>query len=358
MKKHAELEGRTAVVLANTGTPGKPTPQAVRKYLSQFLMDRRIRPMGLVPWSLILHLCILPKRGKASAQKYRSIWTPEGSPLVATQEKLARGLEAHFAAQGTPVTVRSAMSYGQPSLEAAIKQLKKAGAARIVVLPLYPQAAFSTTGSVTDKAERAFRKSHFKGETVVVSDYHNHPVYLKAMAAAIRNAGYNPASDDRLLFSFHSVPLNDLEAGDNYELQVGASSLGIANELGLDRRQWTIGYQCQFDKGRQWLKPFSRDTLKAWAENAGDARVFIACPNFAIDCLETIYDIQQQFVPEYTARKRDWELYGEAHDHDGEQPAYAPAATGEIVYVPCLNATKAHVKVLASVLEPHLGLGR
>lgn len=126
--------------------------------------------------------------------------------MVATQEKLARGLEAHFAAQGTPVTVRSAMSYGQPSLEAAIKQLKKAGAARIVVLPLYPQAAFSTTGSVTDKAERAFRKSHFKGETVVVSDYHNHPVYLKAMAAAIRNAGYNPASDDRLLFSFHSVP--------------------------------------------------------------------------------------------------------------------------------------------------------
>ena len=208
------------MVLANTGTPGKPTPRAVRKYLSQFLMDRRIRPMGLVPWSLILHLCILPKRGKASAQKYRSIWTPEGSPLVATQEKLARGLEAHFAAQGTPVTVRSAMSYGQPSLEAAIKQLKKAGAARIVVLPLYPQAAFSTTGSVTDKAERAFRKSHFKGETVVVSDYHNHPVYLKAMAAAIRNAGYNPASDDRLLFSFHSVPLNDREAGDNYELGV------------------------------------------------------------------------------------------------------------------------------------------
>lgn len=354
MKKHADLEGYTAVVLANTGTPSEPTPHAIRKYLSQFLMDKRIRPMGLIPWAFILHAFILPKRGKASAEKYRSIWTAEGSPLVATQEKLAKGLESFYQAQHAPVVVRSAMSYGQPSLESTIKKLKKAGVQRLIVLPLYPQAAFSTTGSVTDKATRTVRSCHFKGDVTIINDYHSNPVYLKAIAAAVRNAGYDPQSDDRLLFSYHSVPLNDLEAGDDYELQVGATSLGIANELGLDRRQWTIGYQCQFDKGRQWLTPFSRDTLRAWAENAGDARVFIVCPNFAIDCLETIYDIQQQFIPAYLQDKRDWELYGEIRDRGEEQPSYTPVATDEITYVPCLNATKAHVKVLSKVLEPYL----
>ena len=180
-------------------------------------------------------------------------------------------------------------------------------------------------------------------------------MYQKAIAAAIRNAGFDPDSDDQLLFSFHSVPLNDLEAGDNYELQVGSSSLGIANQLGLDRRRWTIGYQCQFDKGRQWLTPFSRDILAGRAENNQGERIFIVCPNFAIDCLETIYDVQQHFIPEYLAAKRDFDLYGQRRDNDGAQSCIGAIGESEdIVYVPCLNATKAHVKVLAKVLEPYL----
>ena len=355
MKKHDELAGYTAVVLVNTGTPEAPTPHAVRKYLSQFLMDPRIRPMGIVPWWCILHMGILPKRGKASAQKYAGIWTEEGSPLVATQAKLAKGLQDAFAAQGLPIVVRSAMNYGQPSVGKVVKGLKKQGVERIVALPLYPQAAFSTTGSAKDHLANAVRKSHFKGDVTVVESYCDSPMYQKAIAAAIRNAGFDPDSDDQLLFSFHSVPLNDLEAGDNYELQAGSSSLGIANQLGLDRRRWTIGYQCQFDKGRQWLTPFSRDILAGRAENNQGERIFIVCPNFAIDCLETIYDVQQHFIPEYLAAKRDFDLYGQRRDNDGAQSCIGAIGESEdIVYVPCLNATKAHVKVLAKVLEPYL----
>lgn len=355
MKKHDELAGRTAVLLVNTGTPEAPTPRAVRKYLAQFLMDPRIRPMGMVPWFCILHFGILPKRGKASAQKYAGIWTDEGSPLVATQAKLVRGLEDAFSAQGLDVVVRSAMNYGQPSVGKVVKELKKQGVERIVALPLYPQAAFSTTGSAKDHLANAVRKSHFKGNVTIVESYCDNPTYQKAIAAAIRNAGFDPDSDDQLLFSFHSVPLNDLEAGDNYELQVGSSSLGIANQLGLDRRRWTIGYQCQFDKGRQWLTPFSRDILAARAENNGGERIFIVCPNFAIDCLETIYDVKQHFIPEYLDAKRDFELYGQRREKNSASPRCDSLRTpGEINYVPCLNATKAHVKVLAKVLEPYL----
>ncbi|MCI8367505.1 MAG: ferrochelatase [Eggerthellaceae bacterium] len=355
MTKHGELEGYTAVLLVNTGTPAEPTPRAVRKYLAQFLFDKRIAPINRIPWWFILHLCILPVRGKKSAEKYRQIWTPEGSPLVVTQGKLAAGLEKHYQAQGAPVVVRSAMNYGEPSVSSQVKALKKAGVERIVVLPLYPQAAYSTTGAVKDAVAKAVRKRHFKGDVTVIENYHNDPVYLKALAAAIKNAGYDPDSDDRLLFTYHSVPLKDLEAGDDYELQTGASSLGIAGELGLDRKQWTIGYQCRFDKERQWLSPFTTNILKAWAENSGDARVFIVCPNFAIDCLETLYDINGHFVPKYLGDKESFRLYGTAADGSSPQRRYDSATQEEITYVPCLNATRAHVKVLTHVLEPYLG---
>ncbi|MCI8468817.1 MAG: ferrochelatase [Eggerthellaceae bacterium] len=333
-RKGAAVPGRIGVLLVNTGTPDEPTPRAVRRYLSKFLMDKRIRPMNPVGWWLILHLCILPKRGVASAEKYRAIWTDEGSPLAVAQAKLARGLDARFADEGRDVVVRQAMSYGRPTEAEAVRELREAGCSRLVVLPLYPQSAFSTTGAVTDGVSRALRRVRWDVPCQVIEDYHDDPVYARALAAAARNAGFDPSpeSDDRLLFSFHSIPLADIEAGDTYELQAGASSLAIAGELGIDRRRWTIGYQCRFDKGRTWLSPFTKGTLATWAETSPDPRVFLMCPNFAIDCLETLYDV-------------DYEI----------APAYRAAGGRSITFVPCLNSSKAHLKVLAHVLEPYLG---
>lgn len=360
----------------NTGTPEAPTPQAVKKYLGKFLIDPRIAPMPRPLWWLLLHAHILPKRSVRSAEKYRMIWTNEGSPLNCAHERLASGLEAYYADAGLDVVVRFAMSYSNPSIADALKELASLGCEELIVLPTYPQSAFSTTGAVSDGVRRAVRKTRWKGPVTIVDNYHDDPIYVRAIAASIKHAGFSVDSDDRLMFSFHSIPLCDIEGGDTYELQTGATSLAIANELGLDRRRWTVSYQCRFDKGRTWLSPFTRSTLASWAESGTDSRVFLVCPNFAVDCLETLYDIEFEIKPEYLERKRAFESGGGAAVGEDVQDGHAahaagrfagsqrgievssaPAACGdadEFVYVPCLNKSRAHLRVLAHVLEPYV----
>lgn len=325
------------ILLANTGTPEAPTPRAVKKYLSRFLMDPRIAPMNRVIWWFILHFAILPKRSKASAAKYAKIWTAQGSPFAINHERIAAGLQEYYRRMGESAEVAYGMSYSQPSIQAAFKDLEARGCRRIVVLPLYPQSAYCTTGSIEDSVAKAVKKLRFKGRVDVVSNYSNDPIYIRAIASSILNAGFDVEGNDRLLFSYHSIPLNDIDAGDTYELQTGSSSLHIASELGLDRKRWTIAYQCRFDKGRDWLQPFSKDVLKRWAR-AGEGRVFVVCPNFAVDCLETLYDVEHELRGVFASQRRDC---GEDYHRD------------DFVYVPCLNKSKAHLRVLTHVLEPY-----
>lgn len=337
-RKQAAAPRKVGVIIANTGTPEAPTRKAVKKYLSQFLMDPRICPMPRPVWWTLLHTTILRKRSRASAEKYQKIWTEEGSPLVAITASLERGLNDYYAEQGLPVVVRAGMSYGKPSLKRAVKELKEEGCTELVVLPMYPQSAFSTTGSVGDGVAKAVRRARFKGDVRLVDGYGEDATYVRAVAASIRNAGFSEESGDRLLFSFHSIPLKDIEAGDTYELQTGASSLQIASELGIDRKRWTIGYQCRFDKGREWLSPYTTEVLARWAE-AREGRVFFVCPGFAVDCLETIYDIGAELKPFYEEKARE---------------AGNPIGDGDFVYVPCLDRSKAHAKVLFDVTIPYV----
>lgn len=328
---------RCGILLVNTGTPSAPRPRAVRRYLGRFLMDKRIAPMNRVAWWFILHLLILPKRGRASAKKYESIWTEEGSPLAVAHAKLVRGLSAELEARGIDASVRCSMSYGHPSAREALRALREEGCTRLVVMPLYPQAAYSTTEAAVDGVMRALKRLRWDVPCDIVRNYCDERLYARAVAASIRHAGFEADSTDRLLFSFHSIPLADIEAGDSYELKTGASSLKIANELGLERNRWTIGYQCRFDKGREWLSPYTPDALARWAE-AGTGRVFLVCPNFAVDCLETLYDVDRELKPHYLQKMRE----------AGREPF-----DGCFVYVPCLGASKAHAKVLAGVLAPY-----
>ena len=333
---------RCGVIIANTGTPKEPTPAAVRAYLKRFLMDKRIAPMNRLAWWFILQVGILPKRGRVSAEKYRSIWTDEGSPFTIAHEKLAAGLQDLFAQEGSDTIVRCAMSYGAPLMRTVVRELKEAGCTRLVVLPLYPQSALSTTGSVSDSVEWALKKERWEVACDFIDNYHDNPTYARAIAASIRHAGFDPDSGDKLLFSYHSIPLTDIEAGDTYELQAGASSLLVAGELGLERTRWTIGYQCRFDKGRDWLSPYTTEVLSRWAE-ADVGRVFFVCPGFSVDCLETLYDIDHELKPFYYDR-----IEGAGRMPTGD----------EFVYVPCLDRSKAHVKVLADVLQPYREGGR
>lgn len=337
MNKFAASD-RVGIILANTGSPSEPTPKAVKKYLQKFLTDKRIAPMALWKWNIILNLFILPKRSKISAKKYQQIWMKEGSPLRVIHQRLAQRLEDHYHLRGYDVCVELFLNYGEKSMEDCMKNLIKADCDRIVVLPLYPQSAYSTYGCILDRVEEAKASLSPKIPVYLIEGYSDDNTYLQSMAGAIEAAGFEVDSDDRIIFSFHSIPLNDIENGDTYELQVGSSSLMIASELGIERRRWTIGYQCRFDKGRQWLSPYTSNILTRWGE-APQGRVFFVCPNFAVDCLETLYDIEHEIKPIYldAARKAGYDI-----------------SDDDFVYVPCLNAGKAHVRTLTSVLRPYV----
>ena len=170
-KKKAAAPRKVGVIIANTGTPEAPTRKAVKKYLSQFLMDPRICPMPRPVWWTLLHTHILGKRSRASAEKYEKIWTEEGSPLIAITTSLESGLNEYYADRGLPVMVRAGMSYGKPQIKRVVKELKEAGCTELVVLPMYPQSAFSTTGSVSDGVEKAVRRARFKGDVCLIDGY-------------------------------------------------------------------------------------------------------------------------------------------------------------------------------------------
>lgn len=386
-KKQTAAPRKVGVIIANTGTPEAPTRKAVKKYLSQFLMDPRICPMPRPVWWTLLHTHILGKRSRASAEKYEKIWTEEGSPLIAITTSLERGLNEYYADRGLPVMVRAGMSYGKPQIKRVVKELKEAGCTELVVLPMYPQSAFSTTGSVSDGVEKAVRRARFKGDVCLIDGYGEDATYVRAVAASIRNAGFSEEAGDRLLFSFHSIPLKDIEAGDTYELQTGATSLAVAGELGLDRRSWTISYQSRFDKGRTWLSPFTRPTLERLAQAAEPgSRLFMVCPNFSVDCLETLYDVPYELEPLYRAVLEGLEVNAAeepgALENTGKAASHCDDAHADLaatrrrrravedfhrgahrqrfdeeafVYVPCLNRSKAHLKVLTAVLAPYVG---
>ena len=330
--------GKQGVLLVNTGTPSSAPPRAVRSFLSRFLIHRRIAPMNRFVWWWILHLSILPKRAGASARKYAQIWTDQGSPSSVAHEALKRGVAQELSARGVDAVVKEAMSFSEPRVGEALRAMRKEGCSRIVVLPLYPQSAFSTTEVVRDEVKAAVRFTRLRDRIEFVDDYHANATYVRAIAASIRHAGFDPASDDRLLFSYHSIPLADIEAGDTYELQTSATSLRVAEELGLPRARWTIAYQCRFDRNRDWLSPSTSDTLDRWAD-VGGGRVFVVCPNFAVDCLETLYDIRHVLEPMYLKRRH---------------AAGKPVDTESFVYVPCLGRSRAHVRVLCDIVEPRL----
>lgn len=312
--------GPRGLVIANLGTPSAPTAEGVRTYLREFLTDKRVVQIPHLVWKPLLDWVILPRRSPVVAEKYAEIWMgEEGSPLLAYTLRLARALQASMPTW----RVLPAMRYGSPALGEAIAQLHREGIRDITLLPLYPQYSTTTTASMEDVAA-LMRERLTDTRIEVIRDYHVDPRWADAVARSIRMYWDAHGRGDRLMLSFHGIPERLVRAGDPYAAQCEASTLAIAEALGVPRDEILLTYQSRFGRER-WLQPYTLQTVEQLGRESL-RRLDVACPGFAVDCLETLEEIAMQ-----------------------NADAFRDAGGSEFHYIPCLNDDPSHVSALAAI---------
>lgn len=315
----------TGVLLVNLGTPDEPTAPAVKRYLSQFLQDRRVVDTNPLLWFFLLNGVILPRRAPRVAKLYQEVWTPEGSPLLAYSRRQRQELAERL----PDVPVELAMTYGSPSVNEALTKLQSKGVKRLIVLPLYPQYSCSTTAAAWDALSSAFSSRRDLPQVVFIRDYAEHPLYVAALAGAIRASFAQHGEPDLLLFSYHGIPQRYADEGDDYPLRCEATTKAVVNALGLAENQYKMTYQSRFGK-EVWLRPYTDETMSQ-LPSQGVKRVQVICPGFSADCLETIEEIDKQ----------NREFFMEA---GGESFSYIPA----------LNDSPAHIDMMQALVEVYL----
>ncbi len=320
---------RTAVLLCNLGTPDAPTASALRRYLAEFLADRRVVEIPRLLWMLILHGIILRVRPAKSARKYASVWMPEGSPLRVWTDKQAKLLQGYLGERGHRVTVCYAMRYGQPAIAEVLDELKQGGAQQVLVLPLYPQYSSPTTASVCDAVYRWGQKARRLPEFRFVNHYHDDAGYIAALAKRIQDHWQTHGRADKLVLSFHGVPERTLLLGDPYHCECLKTARLLGEKMGLSQDQLVVTFQSRFGKAK-WLQPYTEPTLIALAQQ-GVKRVDVACPGFSSDCLETLEEIAME------ARE-----------------AFLHAGGTQFHYIPCLNDQHEWMAALSNIAIRHL----
>ncbi len=315
------------VLLVNLGTPQAPTSKAVRPYLREFLSDPRVIEFPRWLWLPLLEAIILRVRPRRSARLYGEIWTGAGSPLLAISQAIADKLGEALQGHGeTPLKVALAMRYGQPSIAAGLEELRQANVQRILILPLYPQYSATTVGTIFDEVFDTLKQWRWVPEIRTINHYFENPLYAQAIAASIRRHWSENGRGDRLLLSYHGIPLSYSEKGDPYRQQCAQSTQLIAHALGLDEKEIFFTFQSRFGP-QEWLQPYTDKTLIAWAQE-GIGRVDTICPGFATDCLETLQEMGME--------NRD---------------LYLEAGGQEYAYIPALNDSPEHIQLLADLVR-------
>lgn len=321
---------RIGVLITNLGTPDAPTTPALRRYLREFLSDPRVVEVPRLLWWLILNGVILRIRPKRSAAAYKTVWTERGSPLLFHTQDQQAALQAKLAERyGEDVVVAYAMRYGNPSLASGLQQLFDAGARKLVVLPLYPQYSAATSGSTFDALSADFMKRRWLPDVRFVSHYHDHPAYISAMATRIKQFWETHGQPQKLVMSYHGVPLKYLHNGDPYHCECHKTSRLIAEQLGLEKHEYITTFQSRFGR-EQWLQPYTDATLKA-LPGQGIKSIHVVCPGFSADCLETIEEIGEE--------NRDY---------------FLEAGGSDYAYIPALNAEAMHIDALAQIVDENL----
>ncbi len=311
------------VLLVNLGTPAAPSYGAIRRFLGSFLRDRRVIEACPAYWYPLLYGPVLTLRPFKVRHAYASIWTAEGSPLLAHSKRLADRLQSAVGDPGR-IRVELAMTYGEPSLGAAIERLQAARIRKLIVIPLNPQYSAATTGAVFDRVTRELRHWRRVPSLSFVAEYHSEPAYIQALAASVRES-WAAHGRSHLVLSNHGIPVKYVEAGDPYREHVAATSRALVAALGLTADEYSETFQSRFGP-TAWLMPSTDERLVELARS-GVTSVTVITPSFAVDCLETLDEIAV-----------------------GSRRAFLAAGGRDFHLVPALNDSPAHVAALTAVL--------
>ncbi|HEX7387702.1 MAG TPA: ferrochelatase [Castellaniella sp.] len=322
--------GPVGVLLVNLGTPDAPTPAAVRRYLGEFLSDPRVVELPRWLWQIILRGLVLTRRPSVIAPKYQSIWMERGSPLLVHGEDLRDAVAASLGARGLPVRVALAMRYGQPAIADELRSLRAAGCGRILVVPLYPQYASSTTGTVVDAVNAWMAQLRHQPTLRFLDRFHQAPAYQDALCRAVRAHWQKVGKPDRLLLSFHGLPQQAVRAGDPYFRDCMQTAQALRERLGEDGGLLHVAFQSRFGAA-PWLQPYTQPTLEAWAKQ-GVGTVDLMCPGFVADCLETLEEIDM-----------------------GCREAFLASGGQNFRYIACLNADPQWSADFSALLAENLG---
>ncbi len=297
----------TGVLLINLGTPDSPQVPKVRSYLSQFLNDPRVIDIPFLLRLILVNLIIVPFRSNNSSKIYKKIWTPKGSPLLLNSIKMAEALQKEL---GDKYEVELAMRYKNPSLELVLKKMKLKNYKKIVILPLFPHYASSSTGSALERAMKIISKWWVIPELKIVSSYHDHKGFIKAI---VEKANEHKISDyHHIIFSYHGLPdrhvdkvYQDSPCSDKncealfneenkycYKAQCYDTTRLVAQELGIKEADYTVSFQSRLDK--KWLSPFSDKVIEQLAKE-GKKKLLVFSPAFTADCLETLFEIGEEY---------------------------------------------------------------
>ena len=321
--EYIDSNKKIGVLISNLGTPDSPSRKDLKKYLNQFLMDKRVIDLPRLLWIPILKIIILNIRPRKSAKLYRSIWTDKGSPLMVFSKNILKKLSDSI---DDRITVVLGMRYGSPSIKEAMDIFKKEKISKILVFPLYPQAGSPTTSSTFDAVTDYLRNISWMPDLRFVSGYHDHNAYISALVRSVKNSFSEHGRPDKLIFSFHGMPYRYLEKGDPYYCFCHKTARLTAEKLDLDEYSYDIAFQSRFGSDK-WLEPYI-DRLLVNEANNGTKYIQVISPGFAVDCLETLEEISIQ--------------YRELFISNGGK---------RFEYIPCLNDGQDQLDLIRSIID-------
>ena len=319
-EKYSEKVG---VLITNLGTPDSPDKKSLKKYLNQFLLDRRVVDINRFLWWIILKLIILNIRPKRSAKLYKKIWTNEGSPLLVEMNKILSRVRKIN--ENKQIYFDLGMRYGTPSIKQSLENFKNKNITKILILPLYPQAGSPTSSSTFDEISNVISKWPWVPSIRFINGYHDRKEYITSVSKTITLAG----KLDHIIFSFHGMPLRYLTNGDPYYCFCHKTARLIAEDLNLPAEKYTLAFQSRFGR-EEWLKPYIDDIITEKAKT-GTKKLHIVSPGFSVDCLETLEEIKIQYSKLFI-------------ENGGE----------ELVYIPCLNSNKDHINMINNMIEQNI----